>query len=201
MCKILKMGKKVAALLSLSVFLGLSGAVTDDGSAVPVMAETLEQPDTVMGEAEVPEASETVTDETDAATVGDEAATDAGTTEGTETATQETTDPEDWGFNAKEKFVIFVCCLFSVVFCLVVALWGNPNDRLKDKYKRARKQQQLQEKKLREKAEREAKRAAAEAKYQEELAQYEADRKAYEEEKAAKAAVKAAKKAEREARK
>jgi len=116
-------------------------------------------------------------------------------------ATQETTDPEDWGFNTKEKFVVFTCCLFSVAFCLVVALWGNPNDRLKDKYKRARKQQQLQEKKLKEKAEREAKRAAAEAKYAEELAQYEAEMKAYEEEKAAKAAAKAAKKAEKEAKK
>lgn len=123
-------------------------------------------------------------------------------TEGAETATaQTTTDPEDWGFNAQEKFVVFVCCLFSVAVCLVVALWGNPNDRLKDKYKRARKQQQQREKRLREKAEREAKLAAAEAKYQEELAQYEADRKAYEEEKAAKAAAKAAKKAEKEAKK
>lgn len=113
----------------------------------------------------------------------------------------ETTDPEVVGFNSQEKFIIFTCCLFSVAFCLVVALWGNPNDRLKDKYKRARKQQMLEEKKKKEKADREARRAAAEAKYAEEVAQYEAELKAYEEEKAAKAAAKAAKKAEKQAKK
>ncbi len=106
-----------------------------------------------------------------------------------------TTQPTEPPFNAKEKFVIFVCCLFSVSLCIVLALFGNPNDRLKDKYKRARKQQMLLEKRQKEKEEREAKRAAAEAKYAKELAQYEADMKAYEEEKAAKAAAKAAKKA------
>ncbi len=113
----------------------------------------------------------------------------------TEETAAATTQPEEPPFNAKEKFVIFVCCLFSVSLCIVLALFGNPNDRLKDKYKRARKQQMLQEKRQKEKEEREAKRAAAEAKYAEELAQYEADMKAYEEEKAAKAAAKAAKKA------
>ena len=121
----------------------------------------------------------------------------AGETSVTTTGPQEKEPP----FNSKEKFVIFVCCLFSVSLCIVIALFGNPNDRLKDKYRRARKQQIQQEKRLKEKAEREARHAAAEAKYQEELAQYEADMKAYEEEKAAKAAAKAAKKAEKEAKK
>lgn len=113
----------------------------------------------------------------------------------------ETTAEEDYGFNGQEKFIIFVCCLSSVVFCVVVGLWGNPNDRLKDKYKRAKKQQMLQEKKRKEQEERAARRAAEEAKYAEELAQYEADMKAYEEEKAAKKAAKEAKKAERLAKK
>ena len=108
---------------------------------------------------------------------------------------------EEPPFNTKELFVIFTCCLFSVALCVVIGLYGNPNDRLKDKYKRARKQQQLQEKKKKEAEERAAKRAAQDAKYAEELAQYEADVKAYEEAKAAKAAAKAAKKAEKEAKK
>lgn len=117
--------------------------------------------------------------------------------------TTETTGPaeEEPPFNTKELFVIFTCCLFSVALCVIIGLFGNPNDRLKDKYKRARKQQQLQEKKKKEAEERAAKRAAEEAKYAEELAQYEADVKAYEEAKAAKAAEKAAKKAEKEAKK
>ncbi len=109
-------------------------------------------------------------------------------------------EEEEPPFNTKEKFVIFTCCLFSVALCVVIGLFGNPNDRLKDKYKRARKQQMLQEKKKKEVEERAAKRAAQDAKYAEELAQYEADVKAYEEAKAAKAAAKAAKKAEKEAK-
>ncbi len=125
----------------------------------------------------------------------------AGTEETAETTVPGTADPEEVGFNTQEKFIIFTCCLFSVAFCLVVALWGNPNDRLKDKYKRARKQQMLEEKKKKEKEDRIARRAAAEAKYAEEVAQYEAELKAYEEEKAAKAAAKAAKKAEKQAKK
>ncbi len=108
---------------------------------------------------------------------------------------------EEPPFSTKEKFVFFTCCLFSVAVCVVIGLFGNPNDRLKDKYKRARKQQLLQEKKKKEAEERAAKRAAQDAKYAEELAQYEADVKAYEEAKAAKAAAKAAKKAEKEAKK
>jgi len=111
------------------------------------------------------------------------------------------TEEEEPPFNAKEKFVIFTCCLFSVALCVVIGLYGNPNDRLKDKYKRARKQQMIQEKKKKEAEARAARRAAEEAKYAEEMAKYEADVKAYEEAKAAKAAEKAAKKAEKEAKK
>lgn len=114
---------------------------------------------------------------------------------GNEKVTSEKAEEEEPPFTAKENFVIFVCCLFSVALCVVIGLYGNPNDRLKDKYKRARKQQLLQEKKKKESEERAAKRAAEEAKYAEELALYEADVKAYEEAKAAKAAAKAAKKA------
>lgn len=121
---------------------------------------------------------------------------------GTETVTSgEIESEEEPPFNGKEKFVIFSCCLFSVALCVVIGLYGNPNDRLKDKYKRARKQQLLQEKKKKEAEERAARRAAEEAKYAEELAQYEADVKAYEEAKAAKAAEKAAKKAAKAAKK
>lgn len=121
---------------------------------------------------------------------------------GTETVTSgETESEEEPPFNGKEKFVIFSCCLFSVALCVVIGLYGNPNDRLKDKYKRARKQQLLQEKKKKEAEERAARRAAEEAKYAEELAQYETDVKAYEEAKAAKAAEKAAKKAAKAAKK
>lgn len=119
-----------------------------------------------------------------------------------ETASETTeTGEEEPPFTSKEKFVFFVCCLFSVALCVVIGLFGNPNDRLKDKYRRARKQQMLQEKKLKEKEAREARRAAEDAKYAEDLAKYEADVKAYEEAKAAKVAAKAAKKAEKEAKK
>lgn len=120
-------------------------------------------------------------------------------TEGTGSETGEMTEEEP-PFTAKEKFVVFTCCLFSVALCVVIGLFGNPNDRLKDKYKRAKKQQQLQEKKKREAEQRAARRAAEDAKYANELAQYEADVKAYEEAKAAKAAAKAAKKAEKQAK-
>lgn len=126
------------------------------------------------------------------------------TEDGTAADTEPVTDAagrEVRGFNSQEKFIIFVCCLFSVSLCLVIALWGNPNDRLKDKYKRARKQQQLAEKRRKEKEAREAKRAAEEAKYEAELAEYEAAQKAYEEAKAAKKAAKEAKKAEKANRK
>lgn len=59
-----------------------------------------------------------------------------------------------------EKFRLFLCCVFGVGVCLVAALWGDPRERLKDKYKRARKQQALEEKKRKEKEEKLAKKAA-----------------------------------------
>lgn len=112
-------------------------------------------------------------------------------TEVTTTGTEEKEPP----FNAKEKFVIFICCFFSVALCLVIALFGNPKDREKDKYNRMLKQKMLQEKKLREKAEREARFAAEDAKYAEDLIKYERAKREYEEAKAAKKAAKEAKKA------
>lgn len=111
-------------------------------------------------------------------------------TEVTTTGTEEKEPP----FNAKEKFVIFICCFFSVALCLVIALFGNPKDREKDKYNRMLKQKMLQEKKLREKAEREAKLALEDAKYAEDLMKYEMAKKEYEAAKAAKKAAKEAKK-------
>ncbi len=162
-------------------------------------------------EARVVFASEQQTEKEEEATVEDVEITEkaeAGDVQG-ENAVSETgeikdkngTEEEEPPFNTKEKFVIFTCCLFSVALCVIIGLYGNPNDRLKDKYKRARKQQMLQEKKKKESEARAAKRAEQDAKYAEELALYEADVKAYEEAKAAKAAAKAAKKAEKEAKK
>lgn len=118
-------------------------------------------------------------------TLSDDAAED------TTTGTEEKEPP----FNAKEKFVIFICCFFSVALCLVIALFGNPKDREKDKYNRMLKQKMLQEKKLREKAEREARFAAEDAKYAEDLIKYERAKREYEEAKAAKKAAKEAKRA------
>lgn len=123
-------------------------------------------------------------------------------TGGNEDLTEQTVqEPVIRELSGQEKFVFIVCCIFAVALCMVIAMFGNPNDRLKDKYKRAKRQQKLREKRQREAAERAAKRAANEAKYAEEMAQYEADLKAYEEEKAAKEAAKAAKRAEKEAKK
>ncbi len=59
-----------------------------------------------------------------------------------------------------DKFRLFLCCVFGVGICIVAALWGDPRERLKDKYKRARKQQALEEKKKKQREEREAKLAA-----------------------------------------
>lgn len=131
--------------------------------------------------------------------VQNQEATETGSRE--ETVEQTVQEPEIRELTGQEKFVFIVCCIFAIALCIVIAMFGNPNDRLKDKYKRAKRQQKLREKRQREAAERAAKRAANEAKYAEEMAQYEADLKAYEEEKAAKEAAKAAKKAEREAKK
>lgn len=104
-------------------------------------------------------------------------------------------------FTFKENFVILICCIFSVSICIVFALWGNPNDRLKARYKRARKQQELREKKLRAQEERQRRFAEEDALYEkayaEAVAEAEAKAKAKEEEKARKAAEKAAKKANR----
>ncbi len=123
---------------------------------------------------------------------------DAVTAEAGEDITDETAESsvgKDYSFTTKGKFVIFVCCLFSVGICLVIAIYGNPNDRLKDKYRRARKQEMLKEKRKKEAELRAVKRAEADAKYEKELAEYEAYMKEYEEAKAAKAAAKEAKKA------
>lgn len=120
------------------------------------------------------------------------------TAEGTETAG---TQIEIKPFTDGDKFRFFLCCLFAVVLCIAVAIWGNPNDRLKDKYKRARKRQAQEEKRKRELEARAARRAEEDARYAEEVAKYEADMKALEEEKAAKKAAKAAKKAEKSNRK
>lgn len=124
-------------------------------------------------------------------TLSDDAAEEGEEPDGeTVTGTEEKEPP----FNAKEKFVIFICCFFSVALCLVIALFGNPKDREKDKYNRMLKQKMLQEKKLREKAEREARFAAEDAKYAEDLMKYEKAKREYEEAKAAKKAAKEAKK-------
>lgn len=123
---------------------------------------------------------------------------DVVTAEEGEDITDETAESgvgKDYSFTAKGKFVIFVCCLFSVGICLVIAIYGNPNDRLKDKYRRARKQEMLKEKRKKEAEMRAIKRAEADAKYEKELAEYEAYMKEYEEAKAAKAAAKEEKKA------
>ena len=186
----------VCAGMLLAMTLAIGGMAP---ATVAHATETVEQETVATNEAETEEA---VADEADNVKTEDasdttqtgESVLTTGTT-GTETAEEEPP------FNTKEIFVIFTCCLFSVALCVVIGLYGNPNDRLKDKYKRARKQQQLQEKKKKEAEERAVKKAAADAKYAEELAQYEADVKAYEEAKAAKSAAKAAKKAEKEAKK
>lgn len=136
-------------------------------------------------------ATEQVTEETGTGTA----------TNGESPATGSTGTTEEPAFTGKEIFVIFVCCLFSVGICLAIAIYGNPNDRLKDKYRRARKQELLKEKRKKEAEARAIKRAEADAKYEKELAEYEAYMKEYEEAKAAKEAAKAAKKAEKEAKK
>ena len=177
--------KKGVLCSALCFCMGMAGVMFYCVAGETVVAVASEMPET---EVAAIAAEETVTGEAEAGSVG------MAEGEGAAGSVSETAQTKEPAFDAKEKFVIFVCCLFSVSLCLVLALFGNPNDRLKDKYKRARKQQMLLEKRQKEKEAREAKRAAAEAKYAEELAQYEADMKAYEEEKAAKKAEKEAKK-------
>lgn len=194
MCVLIDKMKKSVRLcvLSFLVFVACAGVcgAAEEASIVFASEQQAETEDeTPVGDAQMTEEAED--SEVQSAETGSETGDDI-------SKKQEEEEPP---FNAKEKFVIFTCCLFSVAFCVIVGLYGNPNDRLKDKYKRARKQQMLQEKKKKETAARAAKRAAQEAEYAEALAQYEADVKAYEEAKAAKAAAKAAKKAEKEAKK
>ena len=173
------------------------------GTTAPIVAYATEESAQEAIVSDDTENEEEVADDADEVGTKTEEAGDAQTGETIPTTgeTGSETAEEEPPFNGKEKFVIFTCCLFSVALCVVIGLYGNPKDRLKDKYKRARKQQLLQEKKKKEAEARAAKRAADDAKYAEELAQYEADVKAYEEAKAAKAAAKAAKKAEKEAKK
>lgn len=189
-------GRKAAACAGVLLAVTLAAGGTKPAT-VAYATEASAQEEAVTDNAETEEA---VTDASENAKTEDaaEVQTDAVPTTGETGAEAAEEEPP---FNTKEKFVIFTCCLFSVALCVVIGLYGNPNDRLKDKYKRARKQQMLQEKRKKEAEERAARKAAQDAKYAEELAQYEADVKAYEEAKAAKAAAKAAKKAEKEAKK
>lgn len=192
MCVVTNKLKKGFGVCALALLVGLAGVTSEESVHKPVYAYASELTE------ESIEAVLTGEAETEQAASDTQAGEGAAATTGAASGAVQSDEPP---FNSQEKFVIFVCCLFSVALCVVIGLYGNPNDRLKDKYKRAKRQQLLQEKRKRELAERAAKRAAQEAKYAEEVAQYEADVKAYEEAKAAKAAAKAAKKAEKEAKK
>lgn len=189
MCTIGNKMKRAMGICFVALLVGFAGLTAEDAVQGTVCAYASEETDAAMTET-----TEQETENASGESTGESA------TAATE-ATSGTAQSEEPPFNTQEKFVIFTCCLFSVALCLVIGLYGNPNDRLKDKYKRAKKQQLLLEKRKKEMAERAARRAAEEAKYAEELAQYEADVKAYEEAKAAKAAAKAAKKAEKAAKK
>ena len=184
-------GKKTAvcAGVLLAMTIAFSGAQVEalatEESAQESMTVSADTEDALSGETESAKAEDASAEQKN------ESASEAGGQEVTTTGTGEKEPP----FNAKEKFVVFVCCLFSVALCLVIALFGNPKDREKDKYNRMLKQKMLQEKKLREKAEREARFAAEDAKYAEDLIKYERAKREYEEAKAAKKAAKEAKKA------
>ena len=183
-------GKKTAvcAGVLLALTIAFSGAQVEalatEESAQESMTVSADTEDALSGETESAKAEDASAEQKN------ESASEAGGQEVTTTGTGEKEPP----FNAKEKFVVFVCCLFSVALCLVIALFGNPKDREKDKYNRMRKQQMLQQKKLKEKAEREAKLALEDAKYAEDLMKYEMAKKEYEAAKAAKKAAKEAKK-------
>lgn len=178
--------KKIAGLMMLLAMAVLFSA------PVPAYAEEapLTTEDTIKKESD-----KAIAEESEVLTTG-------AATEETETGEQEKKEPP---FTFKEGFVFFVCCLFSVVICIVFALWGNPNDRLKAKYKRARKMQELQEKKLRAQEERQRRFAEEDALYEkayaEAVAEAEAKAKEKEEAKAKKEAEKAQRAAERAARK
>lgn len=80
-------------------------------------------------------------------------------------------------WEAKDKFRFFLCFVFAVGICIVAAFWGDPRERLKDKYKRARKQQAKEEKKRKEQEARQAK-LEEEKKVQEEAEAWEEEMKA-----------------------
>lgn len=166
------------------------------------MALLFVTPTTAFAETEPQATEDTIKNENNQATTEESEVLTTGTmTEETETGEQKKEPP----FTFKEGFVFFVCCLFSVVICIVFALWGNPNDRLKARYKRARKQQELREKKLRAQEERQRKFAEEDALYEkayaEAVAEAEAKAKEKEEARAKKEEEKAQRAAERAARK
>lgn len=213
MKRVTKMRKKIVGLMALlamavlfarPVTASAEESATVEGNVVENETEDektakLEEEKNVLAK----ENAETESDESEILTIGAE------TGEGMDgDSEQQVPEKKEPPFTFKEGFVFFVCCLFSVVICIVFALWGNPNDRLKAKYKRARKQQELRAKKLRAQEERQRKFAEEDALYEKAYAEAvaEAEAKAKEkeearakkeEEKARKAAEKAAKKANR----
>lgn len=46
----------------------------------------------------------------------------------------------------RARFRMILCVIFGVGISVAIAIWGNPNERLKSRYKRARKLQKKQEK-------------------------------------------------------
>lgn len=94
---------------------------------------------------------------TDEGQAADSTPEDAGETSGAEEGQNEYVVKPMTG---ADKFRLFLCCVFGVGICIVAALWGDPRERLKDKYKRARKQQALEEKRKRQREEKEARLAA-----------------------------------------
>lgn len=76
--------------------------------------------------------------------------TEAGAGEGAEENAEQLPNVEVKPLTGADKFRMFLCCVFGVGVCLAAALWGDPRERLKDKYKRARKQQALEEKRQKE---------------------------------------------------
>ncbi len=187
-------GKKTAvcAGVMLALTLAFGGAQVNAYATEEVARETVEDL-SVSDDAAAEPAGEAENTKTGEVSSEQKNEGEAGTGETAVTTTR--AEEKEPAFTAKEKFVVFVCCLFSVALCLVIALFGNPKDREKDKYNRMQKQKLLQEKKLREKAEREARFTAEDAKYAEDLMKYEQAKREYEAAKAAKKAAKEAKKA------
>lgn len=185
-------GTAVCAGVMLALTLAIGGVPAKAYATEETVRETVEDL-TVSDDAAVEPAGEA--EDTETAEVSSEKEDDAAAGTGESEVTTTGAEEKEPAFTPKEKFVVFVCCLFSVALCLVVALFGNPKDREKDKFKRMQKQKLLQQQKLREKAEREARFAAEDAKYAEDLMKYEMAKKEYEAAKAAKKAAKEAKKA------